>query len=94
MADIHCSNCREPWDFLYLMDDVKRAPAGSPDAEGFVFDPPTSVNLVECSACPKDAEGKVIRRPLSEDSLARFYLAEMLGGDLDGFAAECEDFGI
>lgn len=92
--DVHCTNCREPWEFLYLMDEVKRAPAGSPDAEGFAFDPPTSVNVVECPACPRDNDGKVIRRALTEDALVRAVLADLLGDDVDGFAAECEDLGV
>jgi hypothetical protein len=92
--DVHCTNCREPWEFLYLMDEVKRAPAGSPDAEGFVFDPPSSVNVVECPACPRDDHGKVIRRALTQDGVLRAVLAGLLGDDVDGFAAECEDLGI
>lgn len=92
--DVHCNNCREPWEFLYLMDEVKRASAGSPDAEGFDFDPPTSANVVECPACPKDGEGTVIRRELTEDAVIRAALADLLGDDVDGFAAECEDLGI
>jgi hypothetical protein len=92
--DVHCTSCREPWEFLYLMDDVKRAPAGSPDAQGFVFDPPASVNVVECPACPRDHRGTVISRAPTGDDLVRAALADLLGDDVDGFAAECEDLGI
>ena len=79
--DIPCVNCGEPWDLDYVLHDTPYA---------FTR---TDGRIDRCPACPVNG-----RPNLSEEERERLAtvaeLAEMCGDDLDGFAAELEDFGL
>jgi hypothetical protein len=79
--DIPCVTCGEPWDLDYVLHE---APHEFTRTHG---------RIDRCPACPPT------RKPhLSPEERARFAtvaeLAELCGDDLDGFAAELEDFGL
>ena len=79
--DLPCTNCGEPWDMDYVLHE---APHEFTRTHG---------RIDRCPACP--ATG---RPPLSAAEQERLYfaaeLADMLGPDIDGLAAELEDNGL
>ena len=79
--DSYCTVCGEPWDVNYLLHDVT-----DPQAEGFTFGRHRLVVLA-CPCCKKKPRTKSRRQ--FRDCVN--VLAEVLGDDVDGFAAEMED---
>ena len=79
--DLPCINCGEPWDMDYVLHE---APHEFTRTHG---------RIDRCPACP--ATGSP---PLSAAERARLHavaeLADILGPDIDGFAAELEDLGF
>ena len=78
MADLMCANCGEPWDFDYVIHD---------EPEEFV----RKGSLI--SRCPNCRDkGKILTKDLDPirqmKTMAAVALADVMGDDLDGFAAE------
>jgi hypothetical protein len=79
--DLPCINCGEPWDMDFVLHEAPHE-----------FTRPHG-RIDRCPACP--ATG---RPPLSAAEQQRLAvvaeLADILGPDIDGLAAELEDFGF
>ena len=100
--DVKCANCGEPWDFDYLLHDLpvdaglpgKHVTNGHPDKQlrdelevmGWEF----GRSLVHVTSCPVCA--LVDQDRLGSRQMLYAAAADILGDDLDGFAAEMEDF--
>ena len=78
--DIYCTRCGEPWDIDYVLHE---------EPDGFQR---TGSVITSCPAC----QGRsVALSPKEEERLAIIReLAHVAGDDLDGFAADLEDFGL
>ena len=78
--DVVCVNCGEAWDTDHVLHE---------EPEGFVR---TGAVIQSCPCC----KGK--KQKLSSAQQTRLdeicALAELLGDDIDGFAATLEDFGL
>lgn len=75
--DMLCLSCNEPWDAHFLRHDC--------DPMEFQFGSNCLI-VKRCPCCPDDAT-------LDTDSYnALEEVAMLLGDDLDGFAAEAEDY--
>ncbi len=78
--DLICTHCGEPWDVDAVLHEMR----DEFERKGAL--------ITRCPSCPP---GKF--RPC-EKTAARLAtikaLAEMLGDDVDGFAATLEDFGL
>lgn len=78
--DLYCTRCGEPWDMDTLLHD---------DPEGFDR---KGGRITACPAC----RGQTVN--LSEQEAERLAiigeLADLAGDDLDGLAADLEDFGL
>lgn len=85
--DTYCSRCGEPWDVLGITDDPT----------DFKFAKGSKSLILSCPAC-KNMTDDEINESLSpkqkERNELRAELADLLGDDVDGFAAMCEDFGL
>lgn len=79
--DLVCINCGEPWDMDYVLHEATSA---------FTR---THGRIDRCPVCP--ATGRPQLSPAKQAQLdAIAALADMLGNDIDGLAAELEDFGF
>ena len=80
--DLICVNCGEPWDMDSVLHD---APQDFKRNGGVIK---------HCPSCPKD--GSVPKLDPKERERLEIIesLGEVLGHDIDGFAAELEDFGL
>lgn len=110
--DIHCANCREPWNFDFLLHELPyetdEAPRfinefiegggvfGNPDhirdelaKQGWQFGSNILV-VLRCEAC----KGKPVSETADGRSMAYQAIADILGDDIDGLAAELEDFDL
>ena len=76
--DIMCTNCGEPWDVYYVTHD---------EPEEFER---RGCAIVHCPCCKSHEEP--VRS--EEDREKALILGELLDGDIDGYAADCEDFGL
>ena len=78
--DVVCINCGEPWDVYHVLHE---------EPENFVR---TGGVIQACPHCKGE------KQKLSEPQRTRLdeiaALAELLGDDIDGFAATLEDFGL
>lgn len=78
--DIYCTRCGEPWALDYVLHD---------DEEGFER---TGSVIASCPAC--QGREVAISKPEAERLAVIRELARFAGDDLDGFAADLEDFGL
>jgi len=99
--DMKCMKCSEPYEWFYIRDEilidngydyydeVKKDGKDFPDLQ-FKFK--RNCYIAECPAC----YGKKIKQDEKSEanSEMREALADALGDDVDGFMAECEDFGL
>lgn len=80
--DILCVNCGEPWEMDYVLHE---SPKDFERVGGVIK---------KCPCCPKDG----IAPNLDNQTKAKLEivesLGEVLGDDIDGLAAELEDFGL
>jgi hypothetical protein len=80
--DILCTNCGEPWDTDTVLHD---------DPKDFVR---RGAAVIRCPACPKDGSHPKLSEDERERLLAARDLGELLGDDVDGYAAELADLGL
>ena len=79
--DLLCINCGEPWDMDYVLHEVPHE---------FTR---TYGRIDRCPACP--ATGQPALSPAEQERLhVVAELADLLGPDIDGLAAELEDLGF
>lgn len=108
--DVHCSTCKEPWDVYHLRHEaIFETDLSYEEAESWLSLPPglrmlpryreklraagwefgTSVyDIMHCPCCPKGAT------PDPDAVAIKATLAEALGDDEDGLAAEIEEAGL
>ena len=100
--DVYCARCGEPWELDYVLHELpketdlagKHNTNGRPDnalraelgAEGWKFGQ-SLAHVTHCPACKYHRDEDI------DNTRAEAYsaLADVLGDDLDGFAAEMED---
>ncbi len=75
--DLVCTSCGEPWDLDYVLHE---------EPEAFVR---KGAAIVSCPCCPEQ-KGKVTKEQREKLAAAR-ELGELLGDDVDGYAAELAD---
>ena len=80
--DVNCNRCGEHWDVDYLQHEID-------DYLGFVFGINRLV-VLRCPSCGKRHKGS---RKASQRRAFAEELAQLLGDDLDGFAAEMDELG-
>ncbi len=78
--DLICTSCGEPWDLDYVLHEEPEA-----------FERKGSA-IVSCPCCPEQ-KGKVTKAQKEKLEAAR-ELGELLGDDVDGYAAQLEDLGL
>ena len=79
--DLPCTNCGEPWDMDYVLHE---APNEFTRTHG---------RIDRCPTCPATGRPQLSAAKRARlDAIAE--LADMLGNDIDGLAAELEDFGL
>jgi hypothetical protein len=80
--DLICVYCGEPWDMDYVLHE---SPKDFTRIGGVIK---------HCPSCPKDGT----KPNLDNETKARLEIVEslgdVLGDDIDGLAAELEDFGL
>lgn len=83
MADLLCQRCGEPWDLYYVnheMTDQERRDFHTGKA---------------CPSCCKTPDEELNLSERQKDAItAQAAMRSVLGDDLDGLAAEMEDFGF
>ena len=80
--DTYCTRCGEPWDVDYLQHEID-------DDFGFVF----GTNRLVVLRCPSCGARHTSSRKASQRRAFAEELAQLLGDDLDGFAAEMDELG-
>lgn len=80
--DLVCTTCGEPWDLDYVLHD---------EPEGFTRQ---GVAIVSCPCCKERGYGKDLDAEARERLSAARELGQLLGDDVDGYAAELEDLGL
>lgn len=88
--DVHCCNCREPWDQYFLRHELAEESPTSLSEEGWKFGHNRLV-VLHCPACPRSGSGLPDSQERSE---IVEELAQLLGDDEDGLAATLEDFDL
>jgi hypothetical protein len=91
--DVHCCNCGEPWEDYFLRHELQAEEEQGPDTlatQGWRFGRNRLV-VLHCPCCPKDGSGLP---DAAERTEATEELADLLGDDEDGLAAELEDFDL
>lgn len=78
--DLVCTSCGEPWSTDYVLHD---------EPEGFTRE---GAAIVSCPCC-KERKGKLSKEEREKLAAAR-DLGQLLGDDVDGYAAELEDLGL
>lgn len=76
--DVVCAGCGEPWDIYSVLHDEP----DSFDRDGCL--------IRHCPSC-KDNKKRGLAKRLVEDLEILAAIAELLDGDIDGFAVWCED---
>lgn len=78
--DVYCTRCGEPWDIDYVRHEE---PEGFARCKGVI---------TSCPCC----QGKLVQlSPQDKEQLAIIReVSRMFGDDLDGLAAELQDFGL
>lgn len=77
--DLICTNCAEPWELDTVLHD---------DPQDFER---SGAAVVRCPACPKDGSQPNLSRETRAALLAAREAGELLGDDVDGYAAMLED---
>lgn len=80
--DLICTNCGEPWDLDYVLHD---------EPEGFTR---KGSAVIFCPCCSERNQGKDLDPSQRERLEAARELGQLLGDDVDGYAAELEDLGL
>jgi hypothetical protein len=80
--DLVCTQCGEPWDLDYVLHD---------EPEGFTRQ---GAAIVSCPCCKERGHGKELDAEARERLSAARERGELLGDDVDGYAAELEDLGL
>jgi hypothetical protein len=80
--DLVCTTCGEPWDLDYVLHD---------EPEGFER---KGAAIVGCPVCKERQHGKDLDPEVRERLSAARELGQLLGDDVDGYAAELEDLGL
>ena len=78
--DLLCTRCGEPWDLDYILHE---APSEFTRKGGLIE---------HCPSCP--GELPKLDPAMRERLAVVKELAELLGDDVDGLAAELQDFGL
>ena len=99
--DILCTRCGEPWDVFSLVDDM--SPEEAKDLKAG-HGCPCCVNKekcdkdIACEECPEYLNSRCQAKkfkPINDDGrYVQKALADILGDDIDGLAAEMEDAGF
>jgi hypothetical protein len=93
--------CSEPYEWFYIRDEIliqdghdyyNEVKKNGRDFSDLQFKFTRNCYIEECPAC----YGKKVKRDEKSEvnAEAREALADVLGDDVDGFMAECEDFGL
>lgn len=86
--DIKCQHCGEPWDAWFLREELSEESPADLAALGWKFGS-SRLNVKTCEAC----KGTPEKKAAGEYGAVAAVLAEMLGDDEDGLAAELDDLG-
>lgn len=79
--DLVCTTCGEPWDMDYVLHE---------EPESFER---VGGNITHCPCCETTSQEDI--SPQQREKLEIIEnLAELLGDDIDGLAAEIEDLGL
>lgn len=78
--DLVCTSCSEPWDLYYVLHDEPHEFTRS------------GAGIIKCPCC-KDRTTELTKEERERLAAAR-ELGELLGDDVDGYAAELEDLGL
>lgn len=78
--DLVCTTCGEPWDIDHVLHD---------EPEEFVRD---GAAIVSCPCCKQ--QKRTLSKEEQEKLAAARELGQLLGDDVDGYAAELEDLGL
>jgi len=82
-VDLLCQRCGEPWDFFYITDEMT-------EEERRDFHAGRG-----CPCCCKKATADIHLSPRQQEATeVQAILRDVLGDDIDGLAAEMEDFGF
>lgn len=77
--DLVCTSCGEPWDMDHVLHE---------EPQGFTR---SGAAIISCPACKENGPPP----PELQDKLRLARTAgELLGDDVDGYAAELEDLGL
>ena len=83
MSDLLCQRCGEPWDLYYVTHEMT-------DEERKDFHAGKG-----CPCCCKTPDEDLNLSPRQKDAVSiQAAMRGVLGDDLDGLAAEMEDFGL
>lgn len=83
MSDLLCQRCGEPWDIFYITDDMT-------EEERQDFHAGRG-----CPCCRNTPDEDLKLSPRQKDAVEiQAAMRSVLGDDLDGLAAEMEDFGF
>jgi hypothetical protein len=77
--DLICTHCGEPWDMDAVLHD---------EPQNFKR---SGAAIVACPACKENGPAPT---DLREKLVAAREVGELLGDDVDGYAAELEDLGL
>lgn len=86
MADLPCPRCGEPWDNEVLHEVAEEL--------GTTYDKAAKKFRQEGCLSFKDTSYESPDCQLDDRSVDRFAISELLGSDMDGYAAMSEDFGF
>ena len=82
--DIYCNRCGEPWDMDHVMHEAEE---GDFDRVGG--------DIRMCPACRNKSDKELdVPQEVKDKNYIRSELSYLLGDDIDGFAAMCEDFNL
>uniref|UniRef100_A0A6M3M6M9 Uncharacterized protein n=1 Tax=viral metagenome TaxID=1070528 RepID=A0A6M3M6M9_9ZZZZ len=99
--DILCTRCGEPWDVFSLVDDM--SPEEAKDLKAGQGCPCCAEKEkcdkdIACEECPEYLNSRCQAKkfkPINDDGrYVQKALADILGDDIDGLAAEMEDAGF
>lgn len=96
--DMKCMKCSEPYEWFYIRDEIliqngydyyEEVKKNGKDFPDLQFKFRKNCYIEECPACYGK---KIVNQDANAE--AREAFADVLGDDVDGFLAECEDFGL
>lgn len=81
--DLLCQRCGEPWDFFYITDEMT-------EEERRDFHAGRG-----CPCCRNKPDADIHLSPRQQEAVTvQTAMRDVLGDDIDGLAAEMEDFGF